>query len=294
MYKQYLFTQSQCTCKFEKIHEDDILKIINKMDNKSSSGYDMFSNKIIKAIQNEISKPLTLIINQMLESGIFPDNLKIAKIIPLYKKGNINSITNYRPNSLLPTLSQVFERVIFNQLYMYLLSEQQYGFRANHSAELAAIKLTDYIVHEIDGKLTPVNIYIDLSKAFDTQNVDILLYKLHYYGITDIALKLLRSYMSNRKQYVKYNVNESGFKEIKTGVPQGSILGPLLFSMYINDLSTISNTLKFIMYADDTTIYFNTEDFPKDNLAKHIPTELDKVDVWIKHNKLSLNVDRKN
>ena len=174
-----------------------------------------------------------------------------------------------------------------------LLSEEQYGFRANHSAELAAIKLADYIVQEIDRKLTPVNIYIDLSKAFDTLNFDILLYKLHYYGITDIARKLLKiCYMSNRKQYVKYNVNESGFKEIKTGVPQGSILGPLLFSIYINDLSTISNTFKFIMYADDTTIYFNTEDFPKDNLTKHITTELDKVDVWLKHNKLSLNVGK--
>ena len=177
----------------------------------------MFSKKIIKAIQNEISKPLTLIINLKLESGIFPDSPKIAKIIPLYKKGNINSITNYRLISLLPTLSKLFERVILNQLCMYLdhnhlLSEHQYGFCVNHSAELAAIKLIDYIVHEIDRKLTPVNIYIDLSKAFDTLNFDILLYKLHYYGITDIALKLLKSYMSNRKQNVKYNVNESGFK----------------------------------------------------------------------------------
>ena len=100
-----------------------------------------------------------------------------------------------------------------------VLSEQQYGFRVNHSAELAAIKLADYIVHEMDRKLTPVNIYIDLSKAFDILNYDILLYKLHYYGITDIALKLLKGYMSKRKQYFKYNVNESGLKEIKTGVP---------------------------------------------------------------------------
>ena len=100
-----------------------------------------------------------------------------------------------------------------------LLSEQQYGFCTNHSAELPAIKLADYIVHDIDRKLTPVNIYTDLSKAFDTLNFDILLYKLHYYGITNTALKLLNCYMSNRKQYVKYNVNESKFKEIKTGVP---------------------------------------------------------------------------
>ena len=152
--------------------------------------------------------------------------------------------------------------------------------------------MVDYIGHETDRKLTPVNIYIDLSKAFDTLNFDILLYKLHYYGITDTALKLLKSYMSNTKQYVNYNVNESGFKEIKTGVPQGSVLVSLLFSIYINDLSTISNTLTFIMYADDTTIYFNTEDFPRDNLAKHITTELDKVDVWLKHNKWSLNVEK--
>ena len=127
-------------------------------------------------------------------------------------------------------------------------------------------------MHEIDRKLTPVNIYIDLLTAFDILNFDILLYKLHYYGITDIALKLLKSYMSTRKQDVKYNVNESGFKEIITGVPRESILGCLLFSICINDLSNISNTLKCITYADDTTIYFNTEDFPKVNLSKHIKT----------------------
>ena len=152
--------------------------------------------------------------------------------------------------------------------------------------------MVDSIKYSIDRKCTPVNIYIDLSKAFDTLNFDILLYKLQYYGIRDIALKLLKSYISNRKQYVKYNVNESGFKEIKTGVPQGSILGPLLFSIYINDLATINNNFKFIMYADDTTIYFNKEDFPNINLANHITTELDKIYIWLKHNKLSLNVEK--
>ena len=131
-----------------------------------------------------------------------------------------------------------------------------------------------------------------IHRSFDTLNFDILLYKLQYYGIRDIALNLLKSYISNRKQYVKYNVNKSGFKEIKTWVPHGSILGPLLFSIYINDLATINNNFKFIMYADDTTIYFNNEDFPKINLANHITTELDKIYIWLKHNKLSLNVEK--
>ena len=130
----------------------------------------------------------------------------------MYKKSDINFITNYRPISLLPTLSKISDRVILIQLYTYfddinLLSEQQYGFRANHSAELAAVKLVDYIKYSIDRKCTPVNIYIDFSKAFDTLNFDILLYKLQYYGIRDISLKLLKSYISNRKQFVKYNVN---------------------------------------------------------------------------------------
>ena len=131
-----------------------------------------------------------------------PESLKISKIIQLFKKGDINSATNYRPISLLPTLLKIFERVIFNQLYTYfddnnILTEHQCGFRANQSAELAAVKLVDYIQYSIDRKCTPVNIYIDLSKAFDTLNFDILLYKLQYYGIRDIALKLLKSYISN-------------------------------------------------------------------------------------------------
>ena len=153
--------------------------------------------------------------------------------------------------------------------------------------------MVDYIKYSIDRICTPVNIYIDFSKAFDTLNFDILLYKLQYYGIRDISLELLKSYISNRKHYVKYNVNESGLKEIKTGMPQRAILGPLLFTIYINDLANIKNNFKFIMYAGDTAIYFNKEDFQKINLANHITTELDKIYIWLKHNKLSLNVEKK-
>ena len=175
------------------------------MDNKSSSGYDGISNKMLKYIKKEMSKPLTLIINQMLESGIFPSGLKISKILPIFKKGDVNSLNNY----LLPAIFKIFEHIIYDQLYAYfdnnnILSEEQYGFRTKHSTELAAVKLFDYIKNEIDGKYTPVNIYIDLFKAFDTLNFDILLHKLHYYGVTGVSFELIRSYLPNRKHYVKF------------------------------------------------------------------------------------------
>ena len=161
------------------------------MENKSSSGYDGISNKMLKYIYI-ISKPLTLKINQMLDSGLFPSRLNISKILPIFKKGDVNSLNNYRPISLLQAISKIFERIIYDQLYVYvdnnnILSEEQYGFHTKHSTELAAVKLVDYIKNEIDGKYTPVNIYIDLSKAFDTLNFDILLHKLNYYGVTGVS-----------------------------------------------------------------------------------------------------------
>ena len=134
--------------------------------------------------------------------------------------------------------------------------------------------------------------YIDLSKTLDTLSFDILLYKLNYYGINDNAFKLLKNYLTNRKQYVVYNSQNSETLDISTGVPQGSILGPLFFSICINDLITVSNKLKFSMYADDTTIYINLEDFDLYNLERDINKELEKITVWLKMNKLSLNVQK--
>ena len=160
----------------------------------------------------------------------------------------------------MPTISKIFERIIYNQLSNYfndskLLAEQQYGFRPRHSTELAVVKLVDFISHEMESGHTPTNIYVDLSKAFDTINYDILLDKLSYYGISGRALKLLKSYLLDRKQFVVYNNCNSNLVDVTTGVPQGSILGPLLFSIFTNDLIHVTEKLKFIMYADDTTIF---------------------------------------
>ena len=185
---------------------------------------------------------------------------------------------------------------MFSQQYSYLnannlLSEQQYGFRSQHSTELAV----DYITTEMDNikKIkSPTAIFLDLSKAFDTLNFNILLNKLQYYGIHRISLSLIRSYLTNRFQYVQFANSESDLLKIKTGIPQGSILGTLFFSILINDLVNSSNTFKFLMYADDTTIYFNLEDFPIENREVLINDELEKVNKWLKLNKLAVNVDK--
>ena len=299
-FTDYLNNPTQHHFNFNTITESETLSIISKLKNKNSSGKDEISNKLLKSIKDEIAKPLTIIINQSLKTGVFPDALKIAKVKPLYKKGDNFCLNNYRPISLLPTISKIFERVMFTQLYSYLnannlLSEQQYGFRSQHSTELACVKLVDYITTEMDNikKIkTPTAIYLDLSKAFDTLNFSILLNKLQYYGINGISLSLIRNYLTNRFQYVQFENSESDLLEIKTGIPQGSILGPLFFSIMINDLVNSSNKFKFLMYADDTTIYFNLKDFPIENREVLINNELEKVNKWLKLNKLAVNVDK--
>ena len=154
-YKQYLHNLTEKRLKFKCITESETTKVIEGLENKTSSGHDGISNKLLKLIQDKVSKPLTLIINQMLTTGIFPDAFKKSKIVPIFKKGDSSLPTNYRPISILPTISKIFERVIYNQLYEYfntnnLLAEEQYGFRTNHSTEYAAIKLVDHLSKEMD------------------------------------------------------------------------------------------------------------------------------------------------
>ena len=149
-YTQYLLNPTKKKCIFRCATQEEVVKAINNLENKRSSGHDGISNKVLKSIKNEIAKPLTLIINQMLKTGIFPNAFKKSKITPLFKKGDSSLVANYRPISLLPTMSKIFERMIHNQMYEYfnnnnLLAEQQYGFRKLHSTEYAAVKLLDHV-----------------------------------------------------------------------------------------------------------------------------------------------------
>ena len=249
-------------------------------------------------VKSDLLKTLTTIINQSLHTGIFPDKLKIAKVIPLFKKGDPTLIENYRPISLLPAISKIFERVIFNQMNAYftlnnLFYDKQYGFRKYPSTELAALNVVDTIVNHMDNGNTPFAVYLDLSKAFDTLNHSILLDKLKFYGFRGTSINLIKHYLSNRKQCVEIDRLRSFYINISTGVPQGSILGTLLFIIYMNDLPNASRLFKCIIYADDTTLIANLNDF----YAKHdsglniniLNDELEKRSYWLLVNKLSLN-----
>ena len=280
---------------FSAVTSDYVFKIIESLPTKNSSGYDEISTKLLKEVKHEIVEPLIHVINQSLACGIFPDHLKIAKITPIYKKGNKSVIDNCRPISLLPSCSKIFEKVIHCQLMQYftmhdLFFPSQYGFRSSHSTELASVEFIDRILSFMDKNLTPFSVYMDLSKAFDTINHKILLEKLAFYGLNTTALALIQDYLSNWKQFVSYKDYHSNFNTVTTGVPQGSILGPLLFFMYINDLKECSNLLDIISYADDTTLLGTLENFTHD--SKMIDAELSKINDWLATNKLSLNVDK--
>ena len=266
--------------------EEEIVIIISKLK-LSSPGWDDISAKILKCIYPSIVNPLTKLINSCIETGIFPDELKVAKVIPIFKKGNKTDFTNYRPISVLPAISKIFEKIIYNRLYDFIegnniLYEHQYGFRKKYSIEMALAHLSNKLTTGIDANNTTIGIFIDLSKAFDTINHNILLNKIEHYGIRGTPNKLIRNYLTNRKQYIIYNGTKSNQININYGVPQGSILGPLLFLLYINDLNKTSNKLNFILCADDTSIYYTNKN--ENQLKLTVNDELKHLSTWFKAN----------
>ena len=242
---------------FTPVTEQEIIQIIGNLKNTNSKGFDDIPVNVLKFCRNELATVLSHINNLSLSSGVFPNVLKIAKVLPIFKNGDKKIVSNYRPISVLSVFSKIFEKIVYTRLFEYLdvnhiLSNSQFGFRQKLSTSMALLELTDVISKCMDSNNFTVGVFLDLAKAFDTVDHGILFAKLNHYGVRGISNNWFRSYLATRRQYVTINGVSSDFSNITCGVPQGSILGPLLFIVYINDLNTVSEILRTIMFADDT------------------------------------------
>ena len=272
---------------FNSATEEEIINIASSFKPGKAAGHDKNSLSTIKQSIHCIAAPLIHIIHLSINHSAVPKEMKIARVVPIFKSGDQTLFPNYRPISVLPCFSKLLERIIYNRILLYLnnfniLLDNQYGIRRIHSTSLALGDLYDNLSLALDRKEF-TGVFIDLSKAFDTVNHNILFDKLQHYGTRGRALDWVKSY------FVEYNSHRSLPEVIRCGVPQGSILGPLFFVIYANDLCDASR-LESILFADDTNLFISEKD--PATLNNILNSELNKLSSWFAANKLSLNISK--
>jgi len=271
----------------------EVSNIIKNLKSKKCGTHEIPIN-IYKKVDDIISPVICDLINSSVNCGVFPQSLKVARVVPIHKGGAKKDIGNYRPISILPSLSKIFEKIIHMRITSFfnkfnLFYADQFGFQSKKSTTDAIIRFTDDCYDILNEKKSLISIYLDFSKAFDTIDHDLLCNKLESYGIRGSVNRWFRSYLTSRQQYVQINSIKSHNKQIGCGVPQGSVLGPLLFLIYINDMHKCTR-LKLIHFADDTTAYMSHDNI--NVLATTINAELVNIDNWVCANKLSLNASK--
>ena len=252
-------------------------------------------NCILKEFNKHFSIPLSEIFNVSLESGVFPKKMKIVQVIPIFKEDDSQDCNNYWPISLLPNISKLFEKLIKNRLSKFLednkcLFSRQFGFRNKHSTNHALIDLTETIRKALDDNAFACGVFLDFKKAFDTVNHKILFKKIEHYEVRGHAIKWFKSYLSERKQYTAVNNADSQINEISYGVPQGSVLGPLLFLIYINDLNSAIRFSYIRHFADDKNILYKNHSLKKIN--QRINFDLKNIVEWLRVNRTALNTSK--
>lgn len=277
------------------VNTSEINKHINNLKNTSSCGRDRISVRLIKVCYEYVNRPMVHIINTIFESGIVPDHFKESIVSPVYKSGNRTEKTNYRPISVVNNFSKIFEKALKCRLQEFLnkyniISNNQFGFKTNSSTNDAIYKLTSTVNKYLHENKKCIAVFLDLAKAFDTVSHEKLLLKLENIGIRGNVLSVFASYLSGRIQYVKIRNTLSQGQTVKMGIPQGTIIAPLLFIIYMNQLCSMDISGHLISYADDTAIIVAGDSWTDARIK--VARDMEEIMNWLNYNLLSLNVDK--
>ena len=291
IYNQYSFY-------FIPINNSEIINVTNSMKSKVSMDVNNYYMSLIKQIINCILYPINHIFNNSIVTGLFPTDMKKSIIKPLFKNNDNKNIINYRPIALLPQISKIFEKIIYNRLSNFIIkhkiiNKNQYGFIPKSNTTISLLNIQHYILQKNSEHKKIATIFLNLKKAFDVVDHVLLLKKLEIYGIRGNIYNLIKSYLNNRTFTTKINNSLSNTKYVKYGVPQGSVLGPLFFIIFINDLQNVFinvNNINLNLYADDTslTVYANSDV----ELTKLLQIYMDKLKYWFDINNLKLNIQK--